>query len=122
MLPSAQFGPSTVRWRRMPIRQKLLTGACSSSPPHDPAAPAGGLERFNRGDEPTKPALDALQTKNRFSPEERDITYLSALYDGDARCANVIARAPIPKEWPKEVRVLWLDRRGLSGIAVRVGG
>jgi len=55
----------------------------------------------------------------KMSPEERDTAYLSALCDGDARRASVIARAPIPKAWPRDVRLLWMDRRGLSGIAAR---
>ena len=54
-----------------------------------------------------------------LSPEERDKAYLSALYDGDSRRARDIARAPIPKDWPKAIRLSWLDRRALSGIAVR---
>ena len=54
----------------------------------------------------------------KMSPEERDSAYVSALYDGDSRRAQVIARAPIPKDWPKSIRLLWFDRRGLSAIAV----
>ena len=53
-----------------------------------------------------------------MGPEERDSAYVSALYDGDSRRAQVIARAPIPEDWPKAMRLLWLDRRGLSAIAV----
>ena len=71
--------------------------------------------------EPSRPARNPVVTKIlEMSPEERDSAYLHALYDGDSHRAHVIARAPIPKDWPKAVRLLWLDRRGLSGIAVRV--
>lgn len=69
---------------------------------------------------PKEPARDRVPERIfKMSPEERDIAYLSALYEGDSRRAHVIARASIPKEWPKAVRLLWLDRRALSGIAVR---
>ena len=71
--------------------------------------------------EPGRPACNPVVAKIlEMSPEERNSAYLSALYDGDSRRANVIARAPIPKDWPRAIRLLWLDRRGLSGIAVRV--
>ena len=70
--------------------------------------------------EPGRPTRNPVVAKVfEMSPEERDSAYLSALYDGDACRAHVIARAPIPKDWPKAIRLLWLDRRGFSGIAVR---
>ena len=70
--------------------------------------------------EPREPARDRARERiPEMSPDERDEAYLSALYDGDSRRAQVIARAPIPKDWPKATRLMWLDRRGLSGIAAR---
>ena len=69
--------------------------------------------------EPSRSARNpAAKEIFKMSPEERDSAYVSALYDGDSRRAQVIARAPIPKDWPKAIRLLWLDRRGLSAIAV----
>ena len=70
--------------------------------------------------EPREPARDRDRERIlKMSPDERDEAYLSALYDGDSRRAQDIARAPIPKDWPKATRLSWLDRRALSGIAVR---
>ena len=69
--------------------------------------------------EPREPARDRVRERTfEMSPEERDIAYLSALDEGDSRRAQFIARASIPKEWPNAIRLLWLDRRALSGIAV----
>ena len=88
-------------------------------------APGQPLRKQHTGanrilNEQRSPDRDAvLATIFTMSPEERDTAYLSALYDGDTRRASVIARAPIPKEWPRDVRLLWMDRRGLSGIATR---
>ena len=71
--------------------------------------------------EPRKPARNPVVMRIfRMSPEERDSAYLSALYDGDSRRALMIARAPIPKDWPEAIRHMWFDRRGLSGVAARV--
>ena len=53
-----------------------------------------------------------------MTPEERDCAYMSALYYGDSRRAQGIARAPIPKDWPEAVRLMWSDRRALTAIAV----
>ena len=69
--------------------------------------------------EPNNPARNPVVREIfEMSPEERDCAYVSALYDGDSRRAQAIARAPIPKDWPKAIRLLWFDRRGLSAIAV----
>ena len=49
-----------------------------------------------------------------MSPEDRDCAYLSALYDGDSRRAQVIARAPIPEglaEGRPPERAAIIDRR-----------
>ena len=82
---------------------------------------SGAARDFTGWREAWQAAAEQAADEVGDTPETRRAAFAAAMAAGDATTAHAIARAPLPADWPEDVRRPWGARRDLARMALHGG-